>query len=44
MYYTSPSVTMEELEEHKLDTWRSEYPEFQQFFKYKWKMSHHPGI
>lgn len=25
MYYTSPSVTMEELEEHKLDTWRSEY-------------------
>jgi 5'-AMP-activated protein kinase regulatory gamma subunit len=24
MYYTSPSVTMEELEEHKLDTWRSE--------------------
>lgn len=31
MYYTSPSVTMEELEEHKLDTWRSEYPELQQF-------------
>jgi 5'-AMP-activated protein kinase regulatory gamma subunit len=28
MYYTSPSVTMEELEEHKLDTWRSEYPDF----------------
>lgn len=25
MYYTSPSVTMEELEEHKLDTWRSEF-------------------
>ncbi|XP_039280223.1 5'-AMP-activated protein kinase subunit gamma-1 isoform X3 [Nilaparvata lugens] len=23
MYYTSPSVTMEELEEHKLDTWRN---------------------
>lgn len=23
MYYTSPSVTMDELEEHKLDTWRS---------------------
>lgn len=22
MYYKSPSVTMEELEEHKLDTWR----------------------
>lgn len=22
MYYTSPSVTMDELEEHKLDTWR----------------------
>ncbi|XP_031345623.1 5'-AMP-activated protein kinase subunit gamma-2 [Photinus pyralis] len=22
MYYTSPNVTMEELEEHKLDTWR----------------------
>ncbi|XP_058794534.1 5'-AMP-activated protein kinase subunit gamma-2 [Phymastichus coffea] len=22
MYYTSPSVTMEELEEHELDTWR----------------------
>lgn len=25
MYYTSPSVTMDELEEHKLDTWRSTY-------------------
>lgn len=25
MYYTSPSVTMDELEEHKLDTWRSMY-------------------
>ncbi|KAJ4442874.1 hypothetical protein ANN_04467, partial [Periplaneta americana] len=24
MYYTSPSVTMEELEEHKLDTWRND--------------------
>lgn len=23
MYYTSPSVTMDELEEHELDTWRS---------------------
>ncbi|KAK6617445.1 5'-AMP-activated protein kinase subunit gamma-2 [Polyplax serrata] len=23
MYYTSPSVTMDELEEHKLDTWRN---------------------
>ncbi|KAG8288133.1 5'-AMP-activated protein kinase subunit gamma-2 [Homalodisca vitripennis] len=23
MYYTSPTVTMEELEEHKLDTWRN---------------------
>lgn len=22
MYYTSPTVTMGELEEHKLDTWR----------------------
>lgn len=22
MYYTSPSVTMDELEEHELDTWR----------------------
>ncbi|KAF3427346.1 hypothetical protein E2986_10659 [Frieseomelitta varia] len=25
MYYTSPSVTMDELEEHELDTWRSKY-------------------
>lgn len=25
MYYTSPSVTMDELEEHELDTWRSNY-------------------
>lgn len=25
MYYTSPSVTMDELEEHELDTWRSEF-------------------
>lgn len=24
MYYKSPNVTMEELEEHKLETWRSE--------------------
>lgn len=23
MYYTSPTVTMDELEEHELDTWRS---------------------
>lgn len=23
MYYKSPNVTMEELEEHKLETWRS---------------------
>lgn len=26
MYYTSPSVTMDELEEHELDTWRSKFP------------------
>lgn len=26
MYYTSPSVTMDELEEHELDTWRSKIP------------------
>lgn len=25
MYYTSPSVTMDELEEHELDTWRSKF-------------------
>ncbi|OXU31724.1 hypothetical protein TSAR_007901 [Trichomalopsis sarcophagae] len=24
MYYTSPSVTMDELEEHELDTWRKD--------------------
>lgn len=28
MYYTSPSVTMDELEEHELDTWRSKYLSF----------------
>jgi hypothetical protein len=25
MYYTSPNASMDQLEEHKLDTWRSEY-------------------
>lgn len=24
-YYTSPNTSMDQLEEHKLDTWRSEY-------------------
>lgn len=28
MYYTSPSVTMDELEEHKLDTWRGMFVYF----------------
>lgn len=25
MYYTSPNSSMEQLEEHKLDTWRSKF-------------------
>lgn len=25
MYYTSPNVAMEELEEHRLETWRRKY-------------------
>lgn len=33
MYYTSPSVTMDELEEHELDTWRSKYA-FQYFIDF----------
>lgn len=24
-YYTSPNISIDQLEEHKLDTWRSEF-------------------
>lgn len=34
MYYTSPSVTMDELEEHELDTWRSKF-----FFSWRYDSS-----
>lgn len=34
MYYTSPSVTMDELEEHELDTWRSKYSSLIKSYKF----------